>query len=623
MRKSLVAFCLAVILAAPSLGVFAEGGGENFAYPPEVAAWPDDVKQKQRIDAVEIQNKINDAIKSGAESLVIPKGDYRFANELISRLEIQNAKNLTVDFSGSTLWFEGNGQGMASALNIASCTECKFKNFYIDYDPMPYIQGIITEINPEDETISIKIENGFYYPDETWLKTSGSQMKTIFFDKDGEMLQTPMNWVAEKNGFTLIDKENIKVKLMRSNAFEGEVYEDLKKNGYRVVIPWRRNVGVKLSYCDSVTLEDMTIYADPGTGIFETFGKGNTLLKRVNMIRRPGTTRMLVSNADAIHTYGTENVFNVEDCHVEYSGDDLINSNAYYQYVYKVIDETHLLISTIYNYKLQKGENLKFIDLENWSMLGSAKIKRLTSISDLKLTENISKMRQSILREVGIGVRTEFPYPKLYYVELSEPVKVKNFDMIETEYASRGFVARNSKFIGSVANGIRVRTADTLIENCLFAKSQDAGILLGSSCFWSEGADMYNVVIRNNTFESNAKSFTGEAEADLVMINEPGDTNKNFNYNIQSRDFEIYNNSFINPVKYAMNINNTENVKVSGNKVVWNENPVFKPNGKCKNVFFFGVVKNVSGDGNIFLNVPEFVEKNIEVSDKAENVTVN
>lgn len=622
MRKTLTALGLIIFLLLPQFGIYAEDE-VNLAYPPEIVAWSDDVKQKQRSDAVEIQNKINDAIKNGAESLVIPKGDYRFANELISRLEIKEAKNLTVNFSGSTLWFEGNGQGMTSALNISSCENCKFENFYIDYDPMPYIQGVITSVNADDKTLSIKIDKGFYYPDETWLKTSGSQMKTIFFDKNGEMLQTPMNWVAEKDGFELVDKENIKVKLMRSSAFEGETYEDLKENAYRVVIPWRRNVGVKISYCDSVTLEDMTIYADPGTGIFETYGKGNTLLKRVNMIRRPETKRMLVSNADAIHTYGTENVFNVEDCRVEYSGDDLINSNAYYQYVYQVIDDTHLLIATIYNYKLKKGENLKFIDLENWSVLGSADIKRLTSIQDQKLTENILKMRQSILREVGIGVRTEFPYPKLYYVELSEPVKVKNFDMIETGNASKGFVARNSEFIGSVANGIRVRTADTLIENCVFSKSQDAGILLGSSCFWSEGADMYNVVIKNNTFESNAKSFSGEAEGDLVMINEPGDTNKNFNYNIQSRDFEISGNTFINPVKHAISISNTENVKIDDNKVIWNENPLFRPNEKTESVFWFGAVKNVQGTGNTFLNVPSFIKEKTGISEKAENVDVN
>ena len=621
MIKKLLIFCTGLLLTLSFCA--AASAEENLAYPADIASWTDEIKQQQRLDAVALQEKINTAIKNGDKSLTVKKGDYRFANELISRLEIQNAKDLTIDFSGSTLWFENNGQGMASALNVVSCERCNFKNFYVDYDPMPYIQGVITKIDPEQGTMDIRIDNGFYYPDQNWLSTSGSQMKTIFFDSDGEMLQSPMNWVAEKDGFTLIDDKNIRIKLMRSNIFEGEAYKELTEKGHKVVIPWRRSVGVKISYCDTVTFEDMTIYADPGTGIFETFGKGNTTLKRINMIRRPDTGRLLVSNADAIHTYGTENVFNIEDSHVEYSGDDLINSNAYYQFVYKTVDETHMFIATIYNYDLKRDEELKFIDIENWQVLGNAKIKRVSSISDTKLLSNVLNMRQSILKEIGISVRTEFPQHKLFYVELDSPVNVKNFDMIETGNTSKGFIARNCEFIGSIANGVRVRTADTLIENCLFAKSHDAGLLLGGSCFWSEGADLYNVVIRNNTFESNAKSITGEVKGDLVMINEPGDTNRNYNYNIQSRDFEISGNTFINPMRYALEISNVENVKISGNKIVWNGEPKFKNYSELENVIYFGAVKDVSGDNNTLENVPPFIKSPVFKTDKAQNVFVD
>ena len=592
----------------------------NLAYPPEIAAWTNETKQRQREAAAKVQQLIDDAVKNGSKSVCIPKGDYRFANDLADRMKIHNAKNITIDFSGSTLWIENRGMGNLRGIEVHNCENCLIKNLYLDYDPMPYFQGVITKIDKDNRSIDIRADEGFYFPDDEWLSTSGSQMKTIFFDKDGEMLQSPMNWVALKDGIKILDDKNIRITFRLDSTFLEPSYTELAEKGFRVVIPWRRNVGVKIMGCSGVTFEDLTIYADPGTGIYETFGKGGTVLKRLNMIRRPETKRMLVSNADAIHMLGTETAMHIEDSHVEYAGDDLVNSNAFYSYVYKVRSDTEFIAVSMYDNKLSAGEKLRFLDLKSWKRLGQATIKSVSEIDYGQIAEDVEKIKENFENNCGICVRKVFSLPRAFSVTLDKPAELKTFDVIEAGNSAKGFTAKNSKFIGSIANGVRIRTAKTLIENCVFAKSHEAGLLLGSSCFWSEGADMYDVVVKNNIFECNAKSFIGEVKAELVMLNEPGGINKNVNNEIQSRNFTITGNKFINPLKYAIEISNTENIDLSDNEFVWNGDLNYKRCDEKDCVVTLGAVKNVRCGNNVFKSVPSYIKNTVVLSEYAENV---
>lgn len=588
----------------------------NLAYPAEIAGWSEDEKEKQRVMAAEMQKEIDAAIKNGNKSLVLKKGNYRFANSFAERLKIYNARNISLDFSGSTIWIENNGMGFLRGIEILNGENCVIKNLFLDYDPMPYFQGRITKIDKAGQNIEAKIDRGFYFPDEEWLKTSGSQMKTIFFDENGDMLKTSMNWVAPKGGIEVLDKENIRVKFRLDNLFRSPNYEELAKKACRIVIPWRRNVGIKIVECSNLTLEDITVYADPGTGVYETYGEGGTVLRRLSMIRRPETGRMLVSNADAVHSLGTKEAMHIENSRIEFAGDDLVNSNAFYAHVLSAESDFEITAATMYNHEIKKGEKLRFLEIEDWKVLGTAKVSELEEIFGEERESLLSGLKENIMHETGLTIRGERPSERVFRIKLDKGLRLKKFAIIELGGSPKGFSAKNSSFKGSIANGIRIRTANAEIEGCSIKQCHEAGVLLGGSCFWSEGAYMHDIKVCNNTFESNSRSFFSETKGELVMINEPGGENKNENYYIQSDNLKIYKNKFINPEKRAIMLSNVQNVVISDNEIICAEKEMNMGKGKI----LLETVKDVKCENNI----ADYCKKEMfEISDRAENVTVS
>ena len=592
----------------------------NLAYPKEIAEWTEEEKERQRINAVLAQKKINSSIENGEKSIVLKTENYRFANDFIDRLKIYNAKDLTIDFSGSTIWIENRGMGCLRGIEVMNSENCLIKNLFLDYDPMPYFQGTIESIDEEEQSIDIKIDEGFYFPDEEWLGISGSQMKTIFFDKNGEMLRISMNWVALKNGITVLDEETVRIKFRLDNLFRDPNFSELSQKAYRIVIPWRRNVGVKIVDCSNVTFEDMTIYADPGTGIYEMYGEGGTVLRRLNMVRRPETQRMLVSNADAIHMLGTKKAMRIENSRVEYAGDDLVNSNAFYAHILEVKSPLEIIVATMYDYKIEVSEELRFIGIEDWEDLGTAKAAEVEEIENDKVSEQLSKLREDIMEKLGLTIRGERPNERAFLIKLSCELPLKEYALTELGGSATGFVAKDSSFKGSIANGIRVRTAKTLIEGCNIKACNEAGVLLGGSSFWSEGAYMFEVTVRNNTFEGNSKSFFSETSGELVMVNEPGGENRNINNNIQSSGFDISKNKFINPTKKAVLLSNVKNACVSDNEIIF-EDSSRTISAEDEGAICLGAVKSVSCKNNTVKNKPKGFESVIKVSEHAKQVS--
>ena len=83
--------------------------------------------------AVALQAKVNASIASGAASLaVLPAAEFYFNAE---PLRLSRAKGLTLDGTGSALWFSVGG-----GLLLDRCVDTTVVGFTLDYDPPAFFQ---------------------------------------------------------------------------------------------------------------------------------------------------------------------------------------------------------------------------------------------------------------------------------------------------------------------------------------------------------------------------------------------------------------------------------------------------------------------------------------------------
>lgn len=105
---------------------------------------------------VDLQALIDQAVKTGGGTVTVPRNAYRLA----SKLCIRNANGLVLDAQGSTLVFTDDRDGGIVAEDSKAVT---LKNLTIDFDPLPYTQGVISQADAKGKHYDITVDAG--YPD--------------------------------------------------------------------------------------------------------------------------------------------------------------------------------------------------------------------------------------------------------------------------------------------------------------------------------------------------------------------------------------------------------------------------------------------------------------------------
>jgi hypothetical protein len=225
-------------------------------------------------------------------------------------------------------------------------------------------------------------------------------------------------------------------------------YQSDIKVGDRLCLPDRSmRMAVTVNNSESVTLEDLTIYASPHMAVVETGGKGGHVYRRCKVVRRPGTQRLMACNADVFHSIQVERGPTIEECEFAHAGDDIINIHGFFCVVMEQRSPTQVVILQQFDRSFADGSELEFFDWNNLAPLGRAKVKALTELQDAALLEAARKMPAEAM---GRGDRlNEFHARNLWpcLVELDQPVTVKRFDLVGCEdRAGRGAVIRNNYF---------------------------------------------------------------------------------------------------------------------------------------------------------------------------------
>ena len=105
--------------------------------------------------------KVKESIACGEKNISVRAGRYfvepKDANGKCY-LELKGLRDVVLDFGGADMI----GKVRTRFLQMEDCTNVTIKNFSLDFDPLPYTQGIIKSVD-RDGTWDVEIADG--YPD--------------------------------------------------------------------------------------------------------------------------------------------------------------------------------------------------------------------------------------------------------------------------------------------------------------------------------------------------------------------------------------------------------------------------------------------------------------------------
>jgi parallel beta-helix repeat protein len=538
-------------------------------FPPEIAKWDDATKQAQRDAGTKLLADVQAAVKAGEKNIVIPKGDYRFDKLLKDRRPMHvlwaDMDGVTIDLSGSTFWFENPRAGIVLARN----KNCTLKNVNLDWDPLPFVQGRIMAIDHKTQQIHVKIDEGYDQPVNDFTKTP-SHWRGMIFNPKTRLLK------EQVIGFALDVKWNNRTpegyQIAKLNGFYGV---KLDKSGIEVGddIAMLRRMGraMRIETCENNTLENVTCYSSPFVTYAQNFGRGTATFRNVNILRRPGTNRLIGANADGINVGNMQYGPTLENCRLEFLGDDFVNIHSAYNRIVWQNSPTELVSSLMNGYGANdandgKDVEILFFDRKTMKKIATRKIVKVTTNNQYPVDQEKCLFdlkdwfRSGIASQFREGEKTA----RAHIITLDQPIEITG-DVVTTlpDYISAGGVVRNCYFIGSLARGIRLQAPKAIIENNHIENVMGFGIsMCGQPSYWGEGPYVHSTVARNNKL-INCGIGPANRNCPAIYVQQSGD----YAQSDTQYDITIENNTIQNCGAMGIMVRGVIDLKLLNNSV--------------------------------------------------------
>ena len=105
------------------------------------------------VQITDLQGMIDDQLAQGYSTVTIDPGSYYVAPSSCKHLLLQNLNDVTMVMDGVEMVCTETTQ----AIRIEDCTNLKIQGLTIDYDPLPYTQGVIQSISGTNNNRSFRI----------------------------------------------------------------------------------------------------------------------------------------------------------------------------------------------------------------------------------------------------------------------------------------------------------------------------------------------------------------------------------------------------------------------------------------------------------------------------------
>lgn len=403
----------------------------------------------------------------------------------IAPLQISHGRNIRLDGGNSTLIFSGNRTG----IHIGDQSEAiSISNLKIDYDPLPFTQGIINRVQDGYFSFSImasyppvtRNNNRVLIYDRTTrnLKADGSTLyfSTFHMDSDGRSGRIPIS------------------ANYRAHLHAGDF----------IAFRPRGNPAIRLDGVSrNIRLDNISILSSPGMGIMGRYLDGDN---HVNVRIIPGEpptksspSRLLSVNADGVNfAYGRKGPA-IEDSYISRQGDDGINLHGLILGISSITGPAEAVAFRLFGNDhsmeriLRPGDEVRFLAKDDFHILGQARIKTFRTIGN----HSLAPWASSIFPRASAEGAESGTFHVISFSE-SIPPDAAYIDIMSA--ASDGFLIRNNIISSNRGHGIVVGASNGQIVGNLISSTTHNSIIVGPNFIpWREGSWPDRVSINGNT----------------------------------------------------------------------------------------------------------------------------
>ena len=432
-------------------------------------------------DGQPLRDAIAHAVATGAKQVTLPPGTYHLnaIPEGGAHLLFDGVKELTVDATGVEIVCS---DPQASLVAFRNCARVTVKGMTVDCDPLQFTQGRISALEPDGKWLDFRLDDGYRTDVEAFQKPR----PLAVFEPGPEGLFK--SGVAD---LYLGKVEAVSERVWRAYAIPEVIGRhrfpiELLAIGDRVALPRPGGPAWSCRGCVDMRFENVTLYGAGSIAFHEHAGGGGTVLRNCRVMRRPGTDRLLSTNADGFHCKNMHRGPDIQDCLFEGMHDDGINIHGMFSRVVAVEpDGTPLTCPGFVDWN-QADDTVAFLSQSTGERLGERQVISSERVEPGPYAETAEKL-----------LRTGPHF--IYRTKVDDPPGLTIGDVMASyDYNGRGFVIRNNVFRNHRYRAILLRTAHGVVEDNLIEGVTNDAIVLAPDA-WGEGTWCDDIQVRRNT----------------------------------------------------------------------------------------------------------------------------
>jgi len=449
----------------------------------------------------DLQGFLDRQIQSGARHITVPPGRYRVTPRDRQHLRLGHLANLEITADGVEMVCTETTR----ALTISRCTNVTVRGLTIDYDPLPFTEGVIKAVSADHQLYDVELFGG--YPTASHARN----FKYEVFQPGDRTLRCEDRYLSSVE---VVDDRHLKLTSPGSHDTNPEQVGDL------VVIGAEDAPGGSIPHaveCDrnsGVRLSNIRLFASNCFGFIETRCDASVYDNCAIGRRPPGedpvareAPRLRSLDADAFHSKYAVRGPSYLGCRAEFMGDDAINICGDYHMVMESTGATlRVLAKGAMN--IEAGDPVE-ICLDTGERLPDARAVAVRPDGRTRDTEQEFLSHQALDARLksGEGLRDAWT------ITLDREVALPRGSVLcAANQVGNGFQVRGCHFGFNRSRGILIKAsqgvvADNHLEGCWMS-----AILVSPEYWWLEAGSSVAVSITGNTV-SNCRGIPIRIEA--------------------------------------------------------------------------------------------------------------
>jgi uncharacterized protein (TIGR03437 family) len=493
------------------------------------------------------------AASHGIANLVADPGTYYFLSmrNANTHVLINGASNVTLNLQNSDLLFANSN---VAAIQCSNCTGVTLENFTVDYQQLPFTQVTVASVNAAAQSFKYQTIPG--YQDPTAFNANrapdGSDAIFMFVFRNGVPLQTIGRLTAARPvSGGVIAISDVKDPWATSAAFSS------MQAGDTVVFSDRSGPpALNIVNGSNVTIEGVSVYAAGQIAVY--FGRTNgATADHVQVIPKPGTTRLIGANADGLHTSFALGANIYTNNTVRRTCDDAIAIAAPWLAAVTQVNGTTVTVTRNFSSPFQPGVSVAFVDPTTAAVIGTATIA----------SESPTYLQQTLTDGETVTLTLNQAIPGL----------AANAGMVDTDAAKRGsgsVIAYNTIQEGVFSRGVWLAgVANTAVHDNFIQRTSSDGIFvqqLGAATNNTQAGPSTGITIQNNLVDSsiayaNVSHGVALAAAAITTFSE-NSQNSQVTASPQS-NIVVTGNRVTNAARSAIRLENVNGGQITGNTI--------------------------------------------------------